>query len=84
MASLLEKTPNFGHLTRTSEIFGVSALTVPNKAVLEEEGFKAISVTAEKWLPIIEVTEKDLMTYLLLKKKLGYKVRIAYFWIRNN
>jgi len=30
-------------------------------------------------LPIIEVTEKDLMTYLLLKKKLGYKVRIAYF-----
>ncbi|KAL4503236.1 hypothetical protein ABPG72_000842 [Tetrahymena utriculariae] len=74
VASLLEKIPNFGHLTRTSEIFGVSSLVIPNKAILEEEGFKAISVTAEKWLPIQEVKEKDLMAFLILKKKLGYKI----------
>lgn len=76
IGTLLEKIPNFGHLTRISEIFGVSTLTIPNKAILEDDSFKAISVTAEKWLPIVEVKEPDLMTYLLLKKKLGYKVRL--------
>ena len=39
-ASLLEKVPNFGHLTRTSEIFGVSALTIPNKSLLDDEEYK--------------------------------------------
>jgi len=39
---------------------------------LEGEAFETISVTAEKWLQMIEVKEKDLMEYLKFKKLSGY------------
>ena len=34
VATLLEKLPNFGHLTRTCEIFSASALIIPNKLIV--------------------------------------------------
>jgi tRNA guanosine-2'-O-methyltransferase len=57
VASLLEKIPNFGHLTRTCEIFGVKELVFPTKKILEDESYQAVSVTAEKHIPIVEVKE---------------------------
>lgn len=33
-ATLLEKVPNFAHLTNTSEVFKASHLVIPNKNVL--------------------------------------------------
>jgi len=36
--------------------------------------FKGISVTSEKWLPIYEVKEKDLLDYLMYQKSNGYKI----------
>jgi len=72
VATLLDKIPNFANLTRTCEVFGVTQLVVPSIKILEDEAFKTISVTAEKWLPMIEVKEKDLMEYLKFKKLSGY------------
>lgn len=66
MASLLENIPNFSHLTRTCEVFGAGGLVIPNKNILEDKDFKAISKTGEKWLPISEVKPVDLLAYLLL------------------
>ena len=68
VATLLEKVPNFGHLTRTCEIFGAKELVFPSKKILEDETYTAVSVTAEKHIPIVEVKEAYLMNYLLLKK----------------
>jgi len=68
VATLLEKVPNFGHLTRTCEIFGVRELVFPSKKILDDDGYQAVSVTAEKHIPILEVKESYLMNYLLLKK----------------
>jgi hypothetical protein len=31
-------------------------------------------MSAEKWLPIYEVREKELYNYLVLQKNLGYKL----------
>ena len=74
VATLLEKIPNFGNLTRTCEIFGVNQLVIPNLKMLEDEGFKAVSVTAEKWMNIIEIKEFQLAEYLRYKKMCGYTV----------
>jgi len=74
VATLLEKVPNFANLTRTCEIFSVAQLVVPNIKIMEDEGFKAIAVTAERWLNMIEVKENQLADYLKYKKMCGYTV----------
>jgi len=63
-ASLIDKIPNLAGLARTSEIMNASSLVINNKMVCETDEFKGISVTSEKWLPIYEVREKDLLDYL--------------------
>jgi len=79
VATLLEKVPNFANLTRTCEIFSVAQLVVPNIKILEDDGFKAIAVTAEKWLNMIEVKETELVEYLQYKKMCGYTVIICVY-----
>ena len=63
-ASLIDKVPNLAGLSRTAEIMNASSLVINNKCYLQSDEFKAISVTSEKWLPIYQVSEKDLMDYL--------------------
>jgi len=79
VATLLEKVPNFANLTRTCEIFSVAQLVVPNIKIMEDEGFKAIAVTAERWLNMIEVKENQLAEYLQYKKMCGYTVRLLRY-----
>ena len=43
-------------LCRTCEIFGVSEIVFSSKNVVEEKEFKSLSVTAEKWVNISEVS----------------------------
>jgi tRNA guanosine-2'-O-methyltransferase len=40
------------------------SLIIHNSLVIKDEEFKGISVTSEKWLPIYQVVERDLMNYL--------------------
>jgi len=47
VASLLDKIPNIAHLTRTCEIFGCRELIIPSKKILQDEQYKAVSVSAE-------------------------------------
>ena len=63
-ASLIDKVPNLAGLTRTAEIMNASSLIINNSCYLNSDEYKGISVTAEKWLPIYKVTEKDLLEYL--------------------
>jgi len=73
-ASLIDKIPNLAGLARTSEIMNASSLLINNAAVCANDEFKGISVTSEKWLPIYEVKEKDLLNYLAYQKSNGYKI----------
>jgi tRNA guanosine-2'-O-methyltransferase len=71
---LIDKIPNLAGLSRTCEIMNASSLIINNHMDLKSEEFKAISVTSEKWLPIYQVIEYDLLNYLAFQKSNGYKI----------
>ncbi|NWX86252.1 TARB1 methyltransferase, partial [Nothoprocta pentlandii] len=74
VASLIDKPTNLGGLCRTSEIFGASALVVGSLHYLQDKQFQHLSVSAEQWLPIIEVKPAQLVDYLQQKKTEGYTI----------
>ena len=56
--------PNIAGLIRSSEIMNASSVIINNKNYLENPEFQGISVNAEKWIPIFEVREPDLVKYI--------------------
>ncbi|XP_014442301.1 probable methyltransferase TARBP1 [Tupaia chinensis] len=56
VASLTDKATNLGGLCRTCEVFGASALVVGNLQCVHDRQFQALSVSAEQWLPLVEVS----------------------------
>ncbi|XP_065209528.1 probable methyltransferase TARBP1 [Planococcus citri] len=72
VASLIDRAPNLGGLTRTCEIFAVSALVVNNLEVLKNKEYTSLSITAEKHVQINEVKKYNLFGYLKNKKEEGY------------
>ncbi|XP_078085623.1 tRNA (guanosine(18)-2'-O)-methyltransferase TARBP1 isoform X2 [Mustelus asterias] len=74
VASLIDKPTNLGGLCRTCEIFGASALVVNNVHCVNDKQFQALSVSAEQWLPVIEVRPTQLVEYLQRKKTEGYTI----------
>ncbi|CAD5219654.1 unnamed protein product [Bursaphelenchus okinawaensis] len=77
VASLINKTANLGGLCRTCEVFGASALVLSNQLITSDQNFKALSMSAEKWLPIIEVKPQDLESFLQESKLKGFTVIAA-------
>ena len=71
VASLVDKAPNLGGLARTCEVFQAAALVVNDIRIVKDSVFKSLSMTAEMWVPIMEVQEKDLEHYL--KRKRGFQ-----------
>lgn len=55
VASLIDRLPNLGGLSRTCEVFGVSEYILGSLKYLEDKQFCSLSVTAEQWVPISEV-----------------------------
>ncbi|NWI47461.1 TARB1 methyltransferase, partial [Picathartes gymnocephalus] len=74
VASLIDKPTNLGGLCRTSEIFGASALVVGSLQYIQDKQFQHLSVSAEQWLPLLEVKPSQLVDYLQQKKTEGYTI----------
>lgn len=74
VASLIDRIPNLGGLSRTCEIFGVKEYVINNLSIIETKEFQNLSVSADKWLNISKVTVEDLPKYLLDMKNLGYVI----------
>ena len=74
VASLIDRAPNLGGLSRTCEIFGVGKLVLNNRKILEDKDFLSTSVTAHQWISIEEVNVENLMEYLMSMKLNGYKI----------
>ena len=72
VTTLIDKGANLGGIARTSEIFNVREFVVGSIRYLEEKDFRHLSVTAEKWLNVKEVSFKYLKTYLMEMKYCGY------------
>ncbi|RZC48081.1 hypothetical protein C5167_041028 [Papaver somniferum] len=74
VASLIDRIPNLAGLARTCEVFKAASLAVADVSVVNDKQFQLISVTAEKWVPIIEVPVSSLKVYLEKKKKEGFSI----------
>ncbi|KAM4770972.1 putative methyltransferase TARBP1 [Rhinophrynus dorsalis] len=74
VASLIDKPTNLGGLCRTCEIFGASALVVDSLHYVNDKQFQYLSVSAEQWVPLIEVKPQQLLQYLQVKKTEGYTI----------
>lgn len=73
-ASLLTKATNLGGLARTSEIFGLQALVVPDLSVTSDSAFKDVSVSSGAWMTLAECGPARLIEYLRLKRSQGYTI----------
>lgn len=72
-ASLLDRAPNLGGLTRTCEVFGLQAVTMNDLTVMNTKDFQSVSVTAEKWIKCLHVPVEGLQEWLLhMKNEKGY------------
>ncbi|KAK9827989.1 hypothetical protein WJX81_005702 [Elliptochloris bilobata] len=74
VASLIDKVPNLAGLARTCEVFGAAALVVADLRVLKEHQFRAVSMTAEQWVPMLEVPDEALLAWLLQRRGAGYQL----------
>ncbi|KAL2548020.1 tRNA/rRNA methyltransferase (SpoU) family protein [Forsythia ovata] len=72
VASLIDRIPNLAGLARTCEVFRAAGLAVADKTILKDKQFQLISVTAEKWVPVMEVPERSMKFFLEKKKKEGF------------
>ncbi|XP_065856837.1 uncharacterized protein [Euphorbia lathyris] len=74
VASFLDRIPNLAGLARTCEVFKASGLAIADASILHDKQFQLISVTAEKWVPIVEVPEKSVKQFLEKKKQEGFSI----------
>lgn len=56
VASLIDKTPNLGGLSRTCEVFAVSSLVLGSLEYTTDKQFITLSMSAEKHINITEVS----------------------------
>lgn len=74
VASLIDKLPNLGGLSRTCEILGVKEFVVASIKQTEDREFQNLSVSAEKMITLTEVKPHQLQQYLLEKRNTGYRL----------
>lgn len=72
VASLVDKPPNLGGICRLSDVLGAGLLTIHDMSISKHPQFKNVAVTADQWMPMIEVIPENIRDYLLEKKKEGY------------
>lgn len=58
VASFVDRSPNLGGIARTCEIFGVKALVIANMDCIKNKEFQFLSVSADKWLNMLQVFEQ--------------------------
>ncbi|KAG0675005.1 hypothetical protein C6P40_001957 [Pichia californica] len=72
VSSLVDKPPNLGGICRLCDCLGAGWMTVDDLSVKEDPEFKSVAVTADRWMPLIEVKIADIIEFMRLKKKEGY------------
>jgi tRNA G18 (ribose-2'-O)-methylase SpoU len=72
VASLIDKLPNLAGLARTCEVFRASKLVLQDASITKDPTFTSISVSAEHWVPIEQVSPVVLAPWLRKKATEGY------------
>ncbi|XP_011690186.1 PREDICTED: uncharacterized protein LOC105451442 isoform X2 [Wasmannia auropunctata] len=74
VASFVNRSPNLGGIARTCEIFGVKVLVVANADCVNDKEFQYLSVSADKWLNILQVKPHELQKFLVDRKNAGWSL----------
>lgn len=74
VASLIDRAPNLGGLSRTCEVFGVEQYVINNIQFMKNKEYQSLSMSSEKWVDTIEVKIENISTYLIEMKGKGYKI----------
>ncbi|KAF4524335.1 hypothetical protein B566_EDAN015888 [Ephemera danica] len=77
VASLVDRAPNLGGLSRTCEVLAASQLVLHNLRITEDPLFQSLSVSADKWMSLLEVKPHELPEYLAAMKAQGYTLVAA-------
>lgn len=73
VASLVDKAPNLGGICRLSDVLGAKLLCLGDLAVTRSASFRSVAVTADRWMPMAEVPEAEVLAYMLrMKREQGY------------
>ena len=75
VASLLDKVPNLAGLARTCEIFRAQSLVLADTSIIKRDPlFAAVSMTAEHWVSMTQVTQVQLPGWLRGAQQEGYSL----------
>ncbi|XP_039285527.1 probable methyltransferase TARBP1 [Nilaparvata lugens] len=74
VASLIDRPPNLGGLSRTCEVFGVSELVLNSLHYLTDKQFTSLSMSSEKHVNITEVKEYHMADYIQKMKRAGFTI----------
>lgn len=72
VSSLVDKPPNLGGICRLCDVLGVGLLAVQDIRVKNHPQFKNVAVTADRWMPMAEVSIQGIADFMQEKKKEGY------------
>ncbi|CUM54139.1 uncharacterized protein AC631_03840 [Debaryomyces fabryi] len=72
VSSLVDKPPNLGGICRLCDVLGAGLLTLNDINVKNHPQFKNVAVTADYWMPMLEVKPSEIISFLKEKKKEGY------------
>lgn len=72
VASLVDKPPNLGGICRLCDVLGAGLMTIHDLKIKNHPQFKSVAVTADYWMPMIEVPPQNVVDYLREKKSEGY------------
>ncbi|KAG7191982.1 uncharacterized protein KQ657_002589 [Scheffersomyces spartinae] len=72
VASLVDKPPNLGGICRLCDVLGAGLLALHDIRVKNHTLFKTVAVTADNWMPMVEVTPNQIRDFILEKKTQGY------------
>lgn len=72
VASLVDKPPNLGGICRLCDVLGAGTMTLHDFKVKDNQQFKSVAVTADHWMPMVEVRPENIVEYLRQQKAEGY------------
>ena len=74
VASLLSSAANLAGVARSAEVFGVAGLCLSSSSLLCDPLFVRISVSSQRWLPLMELPAERVKAQLLDWKAQGWTV----------
>lgn len=72
VASLCDRLPNLGGICRVCDTLGAKLVTFNDLSVVNQKEFKSTAVTADKWMPMLQVPASEISSFMRDKKRQGY------------